>query len=404
MFVDALDEYAEGLDPRRLEHLDGQTRAELAHVFPSLSAPGGDAAVGLQDERYRTHRAVRELLGVLAATQPLVLILDDLHWADSGSIELLGALLRSPPSGAVLLAMATRPQQTPNRLLAAFERAHRTGRLVRLELGALTLRETHEFLGRGVDTTVASDLYEEAGGNPFYLEQLVRSLDRVGGVAPAIASLSLGGVEVPRAVAAALAEELGLLSERGRRILEGAAVAGDPFEPELVAAAAGVTEATAIEALDELLRSDLVRPTDVPRRFRFRHPLVRRAVYDSAPGGWRIGAHQRSAEALTARGASAAARAHHVERSAPHGDRAAIAVLREAGDEAAQRTPVGAARWFAAALRLLGDAASPEERVELLTALAGVQAATGQFAEARDRPCSRAWACCRPRRSRCRGV
>src|SRR5215213_8964420 len=48
VFVDALDEYAEGLDPRRLEHLDGQTRAELAHVFPSLSAPGGDAAVGLQ--------------------------------------------------------------------------------------------------------------------------------------------------------------------------------------------------------------------------------------------------------------------------------------------------------------------------------------------------------------------
>src|SRR5215210_4110552 len=347
VFVDALDEYAEGLDPRRLEHLGGQTRAELAHVFPSLSAAGGDAAVGLQDERYRTHRAVRELLEVLAATQPLVLILDDLHWADSGSIELLGALLRSPPSGAVLVAMATRPQQTPNRLLAAFERAHRTGRLVRLE-------------------------------------QLVRSLDRVGGVAPAIASLSLGGVEVPRAVAAALAEELGLLSERARRILEGAAVAGDPFEPELVAAAAGETEATAIEALDELLRSDLVRPTDVPRRFRFRHPLVRRAVYDSAPGGWRIGAHQRSAEALTARGASAAARAHHVERSAPHGDRAAIAVLREAGDEAAQRTPVGAARWFAAALRLLGDAASPEERVELLTALAGVQAATGQFAEARS--------------------
>ncbi len=382
VFVDALDEYAEGLDPRRIEHLDDQTRAELAHVFPSLSPLGGGVAVGLQDERYRTHRAARELLEVLASTQPLVLILDDLHWADSGSIELIGALLRSPPSAAVLLAMASRPRQTPDRLSAALERAHRAGRLVRLELGALTLGEAHELLGHGVDTTVANELYEEAGGNPFYLEQLVRSLDRATVAAPAIADLSLVGVEVPRAVAAALAEELALLSDGGRRVLEGAAVAGDPFEPELVAAAAGVTEMTAIEALDELLRSDLVRPTDVPRRFRFRHPLVRRAVYDSSPGGWRIGAHQRSAEALTVRGASAAARAHHVERSAPHGDRAAVALLREAGDDAAQRTPAGAAHWFGAALRLLGEGASPEDRVELLTALAGAQAATGQFNEA----------------------
>jgi DNA-binding NarL/FixJ family response regulator len=382
VFVDALDEYAEGLDPRRIAHLDDQTRAELAHVFPSLSALDGGAAVGLQDERYRTHRAVRELLEVLASTQPLILILDDLHWADSGSIELLGALLRSPPAAAVLLATASRPRQTPDRLSAALERAHRSGRLVRLELGALTLGEAHELVGLGVDTTVTNKLYEEAGGNPFYLEQLVRSLDRATVATPAIADLSLVDVEVPPAVVAALAEELGLLSDGGRRILEGAAVAGDPFEPELVAAAAGVTEVTAIEALDELLRSDLIRPTDVPRRFRFRHPLVRRAVYDSSPGGWRIGAHQRSAEALTARGASAAARAHHVERSAPHGDRTAVALLREAGDESAQRTPASAARWFGAALRLLGEGAPPEDRVELLTALAGAQAATGQFTEA----------------------
>ena len=88
-----------------------------------------------------------------------------------------------------------------------------------------------------------------------------------------------------------------------------------------------------------------------PRRFRFRHPLVRRAIYDASPGGWRLGAHQRSAEALAARGALRARRAHHVERSARHGDGAAIAVLREAGDAAAQRTPATAARWFRAALR-----------------------------------------------------
>ena len=73
----------------------------------------------------------------------------------------------------------------------------------------------------------------------------------------------------------------------------------------------------------------------------------------STPGGWRLGAHERTAEALAARGAPASARAHHVELAARQGDRDAVAVLREAGEAAAQRAPASAARWFAGALRLL---------------------------------------------------
>jgi DNA-binding NarL/FixJ family response regulator len=382
VFVDALDEYAEGLDPRRLDALDDQTRAELAHVLPSLSSLAGGGGVALQNERYRTHRAVRALLETLAATHPLVLVLDDLHWADSGSIELLGALLRRPPAGPVLLAMALRPRQASERLAAALERAHRAGRLVRLELGALDRSDARALLGEAVGGAAADALYEESGGNPFYLEQLARSAGRDGAARP-LGDVSLSGAEVPRAVLAALAEEVGQLSERAQVALRAAAVAGDPFEPELVAAAAAVDEERALEALDELVRADLVRPTDVPRRFRFRHPLVRRAVYDASPAGWRLGAHQRSADALAERGAPATARAHHIERSARQGDAAALAVLREAGDAAAKRTPATAARWFAAALRLLGEDGQADGRLDLLTALAGAQAATGQFADAR---------------------
>ena len=182
-------------------------------------------------------------------------------------------------------------------------------------------------------------------------------------------------------VAAALTEELALLSDGARRVLEGAAVAGDPFEPELAAAAAAVSETSAVEALDELLALDLVRHTDVPRRFRFRHPLVRRAVYEAAPRGWRLGAHERSAEALAARGASAPARAHHVERCARQGDVAAVAVLREAGEQVAPRAPATAARWFEGALRLLPPTAPAAERVELLVARAGALTPAGHLAE-----------------------
>ena len=71
--------------------------------------------MALQHERYRSHRAVRALLERLAATKPLVLVLDDFHWADSASVELLGALLRRPPAAPVLIAVARRPA-TPERL------------------------------------------------------------------------------------------------------------------------------------------------------------------------------------------------------------------------------------------------------------------------------------------------
>src|SRR6476620_29335 len=378
VFVDALDEYVESLEPGEIDRLSGETLGELATVLPSLSDHGLAQGAAVQQERFRSHRAVRELLDLLATPQPLVLLLDDLHWSDPGSIELLSALLRRPSSGAVLLAFALRPRQVPERLLSPRELAHRSGTLTRLELEALTRAEAGELL-RAPEETWLTSLYEESGGNPFYLQQLARRGQQ--GVRAGGRDLARGGVDVPSAVAAALGEELALLSDAARRGLDAAAVAGDPFESELAAAAAEVTDVELLAMLDELLALDLTRPTDVPRRFRFRHPLVRRVVYESTPAGWRIGAHERCAQALAARGAPPAMRAHHVEWSARHGDLDAVATLREAGEAAQQRTPESAARWFGAALRLLPSTSSSDDRVELLLAQAGALAAAGRFAE-----------------------
>jgi ATP/maltotriose-dependent transcriptional regulator MalT len=380
VFVDALDEYVAGLELDRLAVLGDAVQAELAHVFPSLSSLAGGHQVAPQHERYRSHRAVRALLEHLAQALPLVLVLDDFHWADSASVELLGALLRRPPAAAVLTAVALRPRQTPERLAIALERAHLSAAVTRVDLGALTLDEAQQLLGDRCDMARAALLYQESGGNPFYLEQLTRSPARAAPFTSA-PEISLTGLDVPAAVAAALAEELTLLSEVGRLVLNGAAVAGDPFEPELAAAAAATAEAAAMHAIDELLRLDLIRTTAVPRRFRFRHPLVRRAVYEATGGGWRLGAHERCAQALAARGASAASRAHHVERSARQGDLAAIAVLREAGETTTRLAPESAARWFGGALRLLPQTAPAEDRVKLLLARSWALAAAGRFTD-----------------------
>src|SRR3954453_17119620 len=147
VFVDALDDYIAGIDPRRLERMDEAVRAELGQMFPALSAPQVSASQALH-ERYRTQRAVRVLLEQLAATQPLVLVLDDFHWADSASVDLAVALLRRPPAAGVLLGLGARPRQLPERLASALERAHRDGTLSRIELGPLNREEARELLGR----------------------------------------------------------------------------------------------------------------------------------------------------------------------------------------------------------------------------------------------------------------
>jgi predicted ATPase len=175
-FVDALDEYVEGLGADRLSALDDDVQAELARVFPSLASLARGRKAALQNERYRSHRAVRALLEQLAETTPLVLVLDDFHWADPASVELLGALLRRPPGAAVLIALAFRPRHVSEQLSAALVPAHRAAALTRIELGTLSADETRELLGETVAAADASVLYEQSGGNPFYLEQLARSL------------------------------------------------------------------------------------------------------------------------------------------------------------------------------------------------------------------------------------
>jgi predicted ATPase len=105
--VDALDDFVGSLSSARLRGFSNEQRANLTAVFPSLEGEGGGGGgfAALRSERYRAHRAVRALLELLASDRPLPLALDDLHWADEASVELIDHLLRHPPRGRVLLAL-----------------------------------------------------------------------------------------------------------------------------------------------------------------------------------------------------------------------------------------------------------------------------------------------------------
>ncbi|HEX5925846.1 MAG TPA: AAA family ATPase, partial [Baekduia sp.] len=323
VFRDALDDYAGALGDRLRRRLGADALGELAACLPALAALGYEPQRALESERYRTHRALRALLEGLAVERPLVLLLDDLHWSDEPSLELLEALLRRRPRGRVLLACALRPRQAERRLLEAL-----ADEVVLVEPGALDLDAARALLSRALDDTQVRALHHESGGVPFYLQELARAPR---GLAARPASVELAGGELPHAVALALQGELESLAAPAAKLLRAAAVAGDPFEFHLATAAAGLDDEDSLVSLDELVERDLVRATPVPRRLRFRHPLVRHAVYESASPSFRIAAHGRAAAALEATGAGAGARAHHVAASACPGDQQAAALLAEAG-------------------------------------------------------------------------
>jgi DNA-binding CsgD family transcriptional regulator len=277
----------------------------------------------------------------------------------------------------LLTAVAWR--HAPVRLLASLEGAARAGSASCLELAPLTQEEAGRLIGRDFDETARATLYRESGGNPFNIEQLARA--SYIGRDQTVGEATRSSETVPRAVIAAIHEELTAVSEPARRGLEAAAVAGESFEPELVGAIAELSAEGALTALDELLEFDLIRPTDAPRRFRFRHPIVRRAVYDHMPRGWQIGAHARAARALAYGRAPASAVAHHVEASATVGDEQAIALLTEAGREVAPRAPHTAGRWLLAATRLLPHRGDPDRRMSLLLEAASALTFAGAYDE-----------------------
>ena len=327
----------------------------------------------LGDERHRAHRAIRALLDAIAARKTLVVVLDDLHWSDAASIEVLAALLRRGTGARVLLALGYRSGKAPAKLSSALT----APTVTIIELGPLSEPECSQLAGEHLDAEQRAAIYTESGGNPFYTLQLAH--------ASKLPSRSSSGdrlaldAGVPRVVAAALVAELEALTADARVLLSAGAIAGDPFEPELAYAIAELSPDAGVTALDELLDERLLRATEVPRRFAFRHPLVRRAVYASTKGGWRLAAHARAAQTLAAQGASASARAHHVEHSGVRGERAAIELLLEAGDADAPRAPAGAAGRYAAALRLMPEEDRPA-RLRTLMKLAQMQQSTGDLA------------------------
>jgi DNA-binding NarL/FixJ family response regulator len=338
------------LGPERLE--------SLAEVLPGLSPA---AALGSGTERWRLHRALGDLFELIAAGRPLLLLVDDVHWADPATQELLEHFVRRPPADSLLVAVGARAGPEAERLLTA-QRSSGAVDLVPLDLRPLDRAAAEPLLAAVPPGDERDRCFAQSGGNPLLLRELARD----------------GGTyAVPGGIMAAVRVEAEALPPDARALLQAAAVAGDPFDVDLAAGIAALDPPAALGALDVIERRELVRATGDARGFTFRHPVVRSAVYEGLGAGARLAGHAAAARELARLGAPLAVRGRHLAHAAAAGDVDAAATLRAAAADVRPQAPGVAADWLLAARR--ADPAAVE-----LPVLAETLVEAGRLAAALD--------------------
>lgn len=350
------------LDPRLVESFPAA--AELAPMLSGVPRPA---------DRFDLHRATAALLAHAAAS-PLVLVLDDLHWADAASLELLDHLVRHPVRARVLVVVARRERQSPPPLAATLTRGTDTGAVRRTVLGPLGERECVERLLTDLPREEAVRLFTAGEGNPLYLLAL-RQAHREGASVSRLSTTGLGAL---------LLDELTPLTPDRRRLVEVVAVLGDHATPALLGPLTGRTQAELSVELAELTGRDLLRTTPHGRLV-LRHPVLRSLVHDGADAWLRTEIHRSAAAELVRTGAPSAERAHHVERSLSGWDPDAVTVLLQAAEQAAHTAPASCAHWLDVVLRHLPH--TPEHAVDrraLMLMRARALGACGQLLESRD--------------------
>ncbi|MFD4878925.1 hypothetical protein ACFWOB_36940 [Streptomyces sp. NPDC058420] len=273
-----------------------------------------------------------------------------------------------PGPGPVLCLLAYRQRQLPPALAEVLSRAASAGLLEVWDIGPLSPEQAAGLLG---DRTDADEIYRESMGNPQYLKVLA-ARGRAHGDSGATVGTDAG---------LAISGELAGLNHTSLAAVQAAAVLGEPFHPELLAAVADLEVAEAVRALDTLTRLDLVRPTGSAAQLALRRRAVGEVVYERLDPSRRAALHQSAETALAKRSAPIVRRAHHVARAADPGRPEHATTLIAAARDTLYADPVVSADCLRAALSLLQEGEPLHYQAQVL--LARAQLLTGDATESR---------------------
>jgi len=304
------------------------------------------------------------LFAGLAEKAPLVLAIDDLHWADAPSLRALAYVLARIEGVDAQVCVALRPHEpgTDEALIAAVLRAA-PSRVIRP--GPLSVAAVGALLG-DADPAFAAACHAAAGGNPLLLGVHLRALAEAG-VEPTAESAPRVGEIVPDGLAAAVRRRLEQLGPGATAAARAVAVLGDDADPAHVFALEGSRD-----ALDALQRVGLLARAQPPA---FAHPLVRAAVFAGIPAAERTRLHREAAKALAGSGAEPERPAAHLLEVDPAGEEWVVDTLTAAADATAARgAPETAARLLR---RALAEPPAPERRCALLMSAGGAEAQAG---------------------------
>ncbi len=348
LWVEVLRELAGVFDLCGLAARLGPAARELDDLVPELAcgpAGGAGAARSGESDRSLLFEAVSRLLALAGAERPLVLVLEDLHWAPRPSLRVLEHVASSLRRHPILLIATLRdePRERTHPLARTLPLLARLPHASTLTLDRLSRDDVAELLqrriGRPAPSRLVVDLLARTEGNPLFLHEALRLLEDQGQLAhpELVARWRLD--QLPMRTRDVVRRRLETLSEEAHALLAGAAVLGRSFRVSEVAALAGRSPEEALDLLDPAVAAGMLRPAEAPGSFRFTHPLFLEVIYTDLPPGRRARLHLRAADVLeTFHGGSRElllselARHLHLALGAADPDRAMLAAV-----EAAER-------------------------------------------------------------------
>jgi predicted ATPase len=290
----------------------GSQVAEPSRVGISVLTP-----IDAEEARSRLFESIAQLIGRLADERPVILALDDIHWADEATLEVLGYLTRTVAHQRVLIVATYRTEEANPTLRRVIRDLRRAGLVTEIALDRLTVDEVTVMIRKmagmeGGAERFSQRIYEPTAGNPFFVIEVIKSLFEQG-----LLRQELDGwatkeedflsdyrtLPLPLSIREAVEARLERLDEQTRMVLETAAVIRHPFEFATVQMATGLSQAEALDAFDVLLRTGLIHEITVNiegSTYDFSHPLIREVAYQNLSGARRQHLHCRVGQALEA--------------------------------------------------------------------------------------------------------